>query len=73
MVEEEYWRKPEPSQNQSEEQKTGTWSKSRMVRVIIWIIVLLAVIPLAFIISAYLSGFDSVFEMLAWIRSQNAG
>jgi preprotein translocase subunit Sec63 len=71
--EEEYWKKPEPSEQKTEERKTSTWSKSRAIRIIIWIIVLLAIIPISLVISAYLSGFDSVFEMLGWIRNTISG
>jgi hypothetical protein len=74
VAEEEYWKKPEPSEVQKQQQpQSSSWARSRAIRIIIWIIVILAIIPLSLVASAYISGFDSVFDMLTWIRNNING
>jgi anti-sigma-K factor RskA len=65
----EYWKKPDPQEDQQPKTaNVGLWSRSRAFRVVAWIVVVLAVVALALVVSAYLSGFSSVFEMIEWIR-----
>jgi len=66
----EYWKKPEPIVNQETDStpELGLWSRSFAFRVFIWVEMTLIVIVLALLATAYLSGFDSVFEMFDWYR-----
>jgi type VI protein secretion system component VasF len=41
-------------------------------RVVIWVVVLVVVLFLALIASAYLAGFESIWDMLAWARETYA-
>jgi hypothetical protein len=68
----EYWKKPEPQENKRQQDPgIGIWSRSRAFRVIVWIVVILVVVVLALVVSAYLSGFSSVFEMVNWMRASS--
>jgi hypothetical protein len=69
-VSDEYWKRPEPQQEHQSRRDPGVgiWSRSRLLRVAVWIVVICAVVILALVVSAYLSGFASVFEMIDWIR-----
>ena len=46
----------------------GLWSRSRALRITVWIIMVPAVLTLALYCSARLSGFASVLEMIDWLR-----
>ena len=67
---EEYWKKPDLANDQELiiESKVGFWSRYFAFRAVVWIVLILAVIVLAFVAAAYLSGFASVFEMIEWYR-----
>ena len=49
--------------------EVGLWSRSRVLRRIVWIAVIVIVLVLAVCATTYLSGFDSVLEMIEWYRS----
>jgi len=49
--------------------KVGIWSRSFKLRIAVWITAILLVVVLALFATTYLSGFDSVFEMIDWYRS----
>jgi hypothetical protein len=73
----EYWKKPEPQEGkesgkQRHDPGIGIWSRSRVLRIVVWLLVILAVIVVSLVVSAYLAGFGSVFEMIDWIR-ESAG
>ncbi|MDR1184635.1 MAG: hypothetical protein LBK67_07545 [Coriobacteriales bacterium] len=68
----DYWKKPEPQENKKQQDPgIGIWSRSRALRITVWIVVILIVVILALVVSAYLSGFDSVFEMINWMRESS--
>jgi hypothetical protein len=69
----EYWKRPEPKEVAPLTPQVGLWSRSRAFRVFVWITVLLASTQLALLASSYLSGFDSAFEMLNWIKDSFVG
>jgi len=71
LMSDEYWKKPEPTENQEIEvaPNVGLWSRSFAFRVFIWVDMTIIVIVLALFATAYLSGFDSVFEMFDWYRA----
>jgi magnesium-transporting ATPase (P-type) len=66
----EYWKRPEPQQGQQLQQdpSVGIWSRSSLFRAVVWIVVICAIFILALVVSAYLSGFTSVSEMVNWMR-----
>jgi hypothetical protein len=68
---ENYWKKPDPQEKAAQQQEAavGIWSRSRALRVVVWLVVLALTLLLALVISAYLSGFDSLFEMMDWLRA----
>ncbi|MDR0350081.1 MAG: hypothetical protein LBH64_00840 [Coriobacteriales bacterium] len=45
----------------------GLWSRSRALRIVAWILSIVVALVLALCASAYLSGFDSVHEMISWL------
>jgi hypothetical protein len=67
---EDYWKKPEPQANELGKPATnlGLWSRSRLLRIVVWVVTILIVLLLALVVSSFLSGFASPFEMLDWIR-----
>jgi len=67
----EYWKKPELANNQriNTAPTLGLWSRSFALRVFVWVDMIIIVIVLALFATAYLSGFDSVFEMFDWYRA----
>lgn len=75
---EEYWKKPKATKSasgtvQSGVVQVGLWSRSFVFRAFVWIAALLAATLLALVASAYLSDFDSVLEMLKWIKGSLVG
>jgi hypothetical protein len=72
-MEDELWKKPESTDTAKVEPALGIWSRSRPFRIVLWVIVLLAMVPIALVVSAYLSGFNSVFEMFTWIAGNVTG
>jgi hypothetical protein len=66
---ESYWKRPDPQTTAAHKQapRVGVWSRSRALRAVVWIAALVLTIFLALLVSAYLSGFNSVFEMLGWL------
>jgi hypothetical protein len=66
---EDYWKKPSPQEQAAQKQDSnlGSWSRSRALRAVVWIAVLAVTLFLALATSAYLSGFDSLPKMLAWL------
>jgi hypothetical protein len=65
---EDYWKKPEQRNGEViTDPSIGIWSRSRALRLIVWIVTIIAVIFLSLLASAYLSGFDSMFEMISWL------
>ena len=67
----EYWKKPSPPTGfrMREAPRVGLWSRSFVLRAAVWVLAILVVIVLAIYASAYLSGFDSVFDMIDWYRA----
>jgi hypothetical protein len=67
---ESYWKKPDPQAKEAERQEpsVGVWSRSHTLRVSVWIGTLILALFLALVVSAYLSGFNSVLEMIDWLR-----
>jgi len=41
-----------------------------LLNLLIWVVVALVIIALALVISAFIAGFNSVFEMIDWILGQ---
>jgi hypothetical protein len=70
VMSEEYWKKPDPQENEAQQKDSGVgvWSRSRALRVFSWILALIIASGAALFVSAYLSGFDSVFDMFDWLR-----
>jgi len=70
-MDDEYWKKPDPLDEgvKHTDPGVGVWSRSFGFRAIVWLITMLAVVVLALVVSAYLSGFNSMFEMISWIRT----
>ncbi|MCL1846369.1 MAG: hypothetical protein FWF91_00170 [Coriobacteriia bacterium] len=64
----EYWKKPGPGMEAGyrEAPKVGLWSRFFALRAVVWIGAILIVIVLALFATAYLSGFDSLSEMIDW-------
>jgi len=50
-------------------EKLGIWSRSFKLRAIVWIVAVFVVVILAVFATTYLSGFDSVSEMIQWYRN----
>jgi anti-sigma-K factor RskA len=71
---EDYWKKPEPQAGEVGKQDSGLglWSRSRVFRIVIWVVTIIAVFALALVVSSYLSGFSSPIEMVRWL-SENFG
>ena len=71
MLMREHWKEPETTIRRAatKDYKVGIWSRSFALRTIVWIISILVVVVLALVVTAYLSGFDSVSEMIQWYRS----
>ncbi|MDR2106312.1 MAG: hypothetical protein LBP24_02770 [Coriobacteriales bacterium] len=67
---ESYWKKPGPQEQGAQKQdfNLGPWSRSRALRIVVWISVIALTLFFALATSAYLSGFDSAAEMLSWLR-----
>jgi hypothetical protein len=66
---EDYWKKPEQRDGEAiTDPGVGIWSRSRALRLVVWIVTIIIVIFLSLVVSAYLSGFDSLFEMITWLR-----
>ena len=67
----DYQKDSEPASHRKAKQdyKVGIWSRSFKLRIIVWISAILLVVVLALFATTYLSGFDSVFEMIDWYRS----
>jgi hypothetical protein len=66
---EDYWKKPEQRDGEViADPSIGIWSRSRALRCAVWTVTIIAVIFLSLVVSAYLSGFDSLFEMISWLR-----
>lgn len=53
-----------------EERKPKRKGLNPFVKALIWILVIIAVFILGLVISAFIAGFDSVFEMIDWIIAQ---
>jgi hypothetical protein len=51
------------------EQKVGLWSRSFALRAVTWITMILIVIALALFATAYLSGFETLPDMVDWYRN----
>lgn len=69
---EDYWKKPEQRDGEViTDPSIGIWSRSRALRLIVWIVTIIAVLFLSLLASAYLSGFDSMFEMISWLRDSS--
>ena len=66
----DYWKKPEPIDDMETriDQGVGMWSRSLALRVLVWITAILCVVALALLAVAYLSGFDTVSDMISWYR-----
>ena len=64
----EYWKKPEPRMDAGfrSTPKVGLWSRSFALRAVVWVGSILVVIVLALFATAYLSGFDSISDMIDW-------
>ena len=41
-----------------------------LLNLLIWVVVALVIVALALVISAFIAGFNSVFEMIDWIVNQ---
>jgi hypothetical protein len=68
-VAEDYWKKPEQRDGEALiDPGVGIWSRSRALRLAVWIGTIIVVLFLSLVTSAYLSGFDSPFEMISWLR-----
>jgi hypothetical protein len=66
---EDYRKTPERQEaEKSVDPGIGIWSRSWPLRVGVWILAVIVAIVLALVASAYLSGFESVFAMLTWLR-----
>jgi hypothetical protein len=66
---EDYWKKPERQEGEkSVDPGIGLWSRSWPLRIGVWVFAVIVALVLALVASAYLSGFESVFAMLNWLR-----
>ena len=65
------WKKLKPTNDREIRGSTnlGAWSRSYKLRLVVWVVVILGIVVLALVTSAYLSGFDSIFDMFSWYRS----
>ncbi len=54
--------------NRQEESGAGLWSRSAIFRIIAWIVVIQGALILSLFVSAFLSGYGSVIDMINSLR-----
>ncbi len=58
---------PQQAVSQAKPRKRGM---NPVLKLLLWLVVILAVVALGLVISAYIAGFNTVFEMIDWIIAQ---